>query len=250
MRGAGSARAWQQRQPSRSQQEPPARPQLRTGRFDRPGNAVRDPRLGIAALSRVVGCDGEQLVRLVGLSAKTVQLITPRTLGYAGQCVDLFLPVVGGRELLVSAGIAAVDRHGDDERVTLELIIADSTVRRELNELLALLLAGDRDQARLQPRVVYDVAVEVRTPLPGRAHLEEITLSGLSMRSAERLAYGAAVSVTVPSFRSGPDLRLSGRVDGQQLSPESGYRTAVSFDPLDRERWKALGALIADLMCR
>ena len=210
---------------------------------------LRDRRIGVSAITRARTADGERTVRIVGLSARTALLIAAESLGFTGQCLDLDVPVVGGRDLSVMGGIARAERCKDGWAVTVEFVVVEGDVRRQLNELLALLLAGDLDDAAQKERVVYDAPVAYGPTATQRAHLQEISLSGLSMRVHERMPHELVVDVTVPTLR-GESMALRGRVTGQRLSAEGGYITAVDFEPLDGTRRHALGTLVADLMCR
>jgi hypothetical protein len=211
---------------------------------------LRDRRIEVSAITRARTPDGERAVRIVGLSARTALLVAAEPLGWAGQCVELDVPTVGGRDLSVMAGIARSERCRDGHAVTVELVVADSVVRRQLNELLALLLAGEPDSDARQPRVVYDVVVAYGPTGARQAHLQEISLAGLSMRVAERIAHDVPLEVIIPTLRGGAPVPLRGRVTGQRLSAEGGYITALDLEPLDGTRRHALGALVADLMCR
>ncbi|MCU1278829.1 MAG: hypothetical protein JWM53_2375 [bacterium] len=193
---------------------------------------------------------GERVVRIVGISAHTALMVSAEPLGWVGQCIELDVPIVGGRDLPVLGGIVETERVRDGHVTTVEFVVVDPAVRARLNELLALLLAHEPDADARQPRVVYDVAVTYGPTGQRRAHLHEVSLTGLSMRLAERMAHDFVVDVTLPTLRSGVTIELRGRVTGQRLSAEGGYVTALDFEPLDGSRRHALGVLIADLMCR
>src|SRR5947209_5523865 len=78
--------------------------------------------------------------------------------------------------------------------------------------------AGAPDAGRGPLRVVYDVVVAYG-PLGARqAHLQEIALSGLSLRTAERIAHDTVLDVAVPAMRGDGTIALRGRVTGQRLS--------------------------------
>lgn len=215
-----------------------------------PTAAGRDRRVKVCANTRALTGDGERAVRLVGLSARTALLFAPEPVGAVGKCIDLFLPVIGGREIRLTAGIDSVERVLEGQAVTVTFIIADPELRRELHALLALLLAGDDGNGKKQPSQLYDVAVTYGPKGNLRGQLEEISPGGLSMRVAERLAHDLRVDVTVPPLRDGEPLELRGRVTGQRLSREGGYHTALVFDSVDHRTRVALSALLADLMCR
>jgi len=211
---------------------------------------LRDRRLEVSAITRARTVDGERAVRIVGLSARTALLVAPEPLGWAGQCIDVDVPIVGGRDLSVMAGIAHSEHCKEGHVITVEFVIIDADVRRQLNELLALLLAGEPDADTRQPRVVYDVVVAYGPMAARHAHLQEISLSGLSMRTAERIAHEVVLDVVVPALRGDATVAVRGRVTGQRLSAEGGYITALDLEPLDGTRRHELSALVADLMCR
>lgn len=215
----------------------------------RPAHA-RDRRIEVSAITRARTELSERAVRIVGLSARTALLYAPEPLGWPGQCIELDVPVVGGRDLSVMAGIERSERCRDGHATVVEFVIPDADVRRQLNALLALLLAGEPDADERQPRVVYDVVVGYGPTNTGRAFLHEISLAGLAMRVGERMVHGLAVEVSVPTLRGGAPIAVVGRVTGQRLSAEGGYVTTLDFEPLDGARRRALGALVADLMCR
>jgi hypothetical protein len=210
----------------------------------------RNERLAVSAISRVVTAAHTRTVRIVGVSATTALVLSPRLLGHVGQCIDLFLPVLGNRELRLTAGIASVERAGRGHAVVLHFMIAELAIRQQLNELVALLLAGESNSARHQPRVIYDVPVRYGPRAERIGHLEDLSPADLAMRVHERLPNTAPIRVTIPAFNGNADLALAGRVVGQRLAPEGGYHTSVVFESLDDTRRRSLSALIADLMCR
>jgi hypothetical protein len=210
---------------------------------------LRDRRIGVSAITRARTPHGERTVRIVGLSSRTALLVAAEPLGWVGQCVDLDVPIVGGRDLSVMAGIERAERCRDGWTVTVEFVVIEGDTRRQLNELLALLLAGDLDDAGEKASVVYDAVVGYGPAASRRAHLQELSLAGLAMRVPERMPHELVVDVAVPTLR-GTVLALRGRVTGQRLSAEGGYITTVDFEPLDGAQRHALGALVADLMCR
>lgn len=220
------------------------------GRPTTPPAELRDRRLAVSAITRARTADGERAVRIVGLSARTALLVAPEPLGWAGQCIDVDVPTVGGRDLSVMAGIAQSEHCKEGHVITVEFVIIDAEVRRQLNELLALLLAGEPDADARQPRVVYDVVVAFGPTGARQAHLQEISLTGLSMRVAERIAHDMILDVAVPALRGDASIAVRGRVTGQRLSAEGGYITALDFEPLDGTRRHELSTLVADLMCR
>ncbi len=209
-----------------------------------------DRRIAVSAITSARTPSGERTVRIVGLSAKTALLLSPEPLARPGQTIDLDVPVIGGQELVVMAGVIKDEPTRDGVATAVEFVIVEAEVRRQLNELLALLLAGEPDADARRPRVVYDTWVAYGPTGGQRAHLQEVSLTGLTMRVSQRMAHGLVLDVTLPPFRAGAPIALRGRVTGQRLSAEGGYVTTLDFEPLDGARRYAVGALIADLMCR
>jgi hypothetical protein len=208
-----------------------------------------DVRVEVSAISRVRTPHGERTVRIAGLSSRTALLLSSEPLGWAGQCIDVDVPVVGGHDLTLMAGVARTERYREGHATTVEFLIIDNDMRGKLNELLALLLGGESNADGRQPRCVYDALIAYGPTGQQRGHLQEISLTGLSMRVEERLAHDFEIDMTVPTLR-GTLLTLRGRVTGQRLSSEGGYVTTLDFEPLDGPRRAALGELVADLMCR
>jgi hypothetical protein len=190
---------------------------------------------------------GERAVRVVALSAKTALLYSPDSIGAAGHCVDLLLPSVA-REIEVLVGIERVENVFEGYATTVRFIVADGELRRSLNELLTLLLAGSGGGARKHPRILYEATLAVGQY--GHGMLEELSLNGLSMRIARQLAEDVELTIAIPHILHRPPVVLLGRVTNQRPSPEQGYHTGVAFHPLSAEQRMALSALLADLMSR
>ena len=210
----------------------------------------RNERISVSAISRVMTRTHTRVVRIVGLSATTALVVSPEGLGHVGDVVELFLPVVGNRELRVTAGVVSADEVKQGQAVLLHLMIAEASLRRQLNELIALLLAGDGDAARKQPSVIYDVQVRYGARAERVGHLEALSPSDLSLRVVERIPNGAPLRLSIPGLDGGAVVVVEGQVTGQSLSREGGYHTAIALVGLTDERRRALSALIADLMCR
>jgi len=105
----------------------------------RPAAKRSDPRIAVSAITRARTVDGERMVRIAGVSARTALLVAREPLGWVGQCVELDVPIVGGRDLSVTAGIVQSERCRDGWGVTVEFMIVDGDARRQLDELLELL---------------------------------------------------------------------------------------------------------------
>ena len=211
---------------------------------------THDHRIRVHTPTRVRTADGERPVTVLALSARSALMLAEAPLGDAGRTLDLLLPGIGGAELEITAGIERVERVREGLAVTVQFMIAEPALRRALGDLLALLLAGDGGGTRRHPRVIYDVRVRIGSDAEQLGRLEEISLSGASVRVGSRLSSGDLLILRVPMMRSGHSLRLIGRVVDQRPSLDGGWHTGLAFDDLDQRSRTELGHLLADLMCR
>jgi hypothetical protein len=206
-----------------------------------------DHRIKVSITTRVRTEAGERAVRVVALSAKTALLYSPESVGAVGQCVDLLLTGIE-REFEVRAGIERVESVFEGYASTVRFIVTDAEQRRRLNELLTLLLAGSGGGARKHPRILYEASLAVGQY--GQGMLEELSLSGLSMRIPRQLANDAELTIAIPHILHRAPVLVAGRVTNQRPSPDGSYHTGVAFHPLSAERRMALSALLVDLMWR
>jgi len=212
--------------------------------------AQADHRIRVTTPTRVRTADGERPVTVVALSARSALMLTQEPIGDVGRTLDLVLPGIGGAELEITAGIDKIERVREGAAVAVQFMIADPPLRRALGDLLALLLAGDGGGTRRHPRIIYDVRVRIGSDAERLGRLEEISLSGCSVRVGSRLEAGEPLILRVPLMRGGSSLRLVGRVVSQRPSSDGGHHTGVAFDDLDERTRHELGTLLADLMCR
>ncbi len=210
---------------------------------------AQDHRIRVTTPTRARTADGERPVTVVALSARSALVLADEPLGAVGRTIELLLPGVGG-ELEITAGIERTEPVREGAAVAVQFMIAEPELRRALGDLLALLLAGSGGGTRRHPRVIYDVRVRVGSDAEKIGRLEEISLSGASVRIGTRLAKDDPVILRVPLMRSGHSLRLLGRVVGQRPSPDGGYHTGVAFDDLDDRTRGELAALLSDIMSR
>jgi hypothetical protein len=213
-------------------------------------HAGGDHRIRGTTPTRVRTSAGDRDVTVVALSARSALVLAPEPLDEVGRTVDLLLPGIGGAELEITAGIARTDRVREGAAVVVQFMIAEPSLRRALSDLLALLLAGDGGGTRKHPRVIYDVRVRIGSEAEHIGRLEEISLSGASVRVPMRLLNDEPLIMRVPLVRSGSFLRLVGRVVSQRKALDGGLHTGVAFDALDERMRIELGTLLADLMCR
>jgi PilZ domain-containing protein len=213
-------------------------------------NPVRDPRVRVAKPGRVRTSDGEHVVTVVAMSARSALVLAKEPLGTVGRVIDLMLPGSDGSELEITAGIERVERVHEGDAVAVQFMLPEPSLRRALKEMLAHLLAGDGGGTRRHPRVIYDVRVRIGSDAEKLGLLEEISLSGCSVRVGARLEPGEPLVLRVPVLSEGNGLRVIGRVVEQRKALDGGWRTGVAFDDLDERTRTALSKLLADLMCR
>ena len=209
-----------------------------------------DHRIRVTTPTRVRTADGERPVTVVALSSRSALMLADAPLGAVGRTIDLLLPGIDGAELEITAGIERIERVKEGAAVAVQFMIADPPLRRALSDLLALLLAGDGGGTRRHPRVIYDVRVRIGSDAEKLGRLEEISLSGASMRIGMKLPVDEIVILRVPMIRNGNSVRLLGRVVDQRPSPDGGYHTGLAFDALDDRTRGELGTLLADIMSR
>ena len=209
-----------------------------------------DHRIRVHTPTRVRTADGERPVTVVALSARSALLLADAPLGHPGRTLDLLLPGIGGGELEITAGIERIEHVKEGQAVAVQFMLAEPALRRALNELLAVLLAGDGGGSRRHPRVIYDVRVRIGSDAEKLGLLEEISLSGCSVRVGSRLERDEPIIMRVPVLSEGNGLRILGRVVAQRPAKDGGFHTGVAFDGLDERTRTGLGRLLADLMCR
>jgi hypothetical protein len=213
-------------------------------------HAANDHRIRVSTPTRVRTADGERPVTVMALSARSALMLAAEPIGEVGRTVDLVLPGMSGAELEITAGIARIDHVKEGAAVVVQFMIADPSLRRALSDLLALLLAGDGGGTRRHPRIIYDVRVRLGSDSEQVGRLEELSLSGASIRVAMTLQKDDPVILRVPLMRSGTTLRILGRVVDQRPALDGGLHTGVSFDALDEPTRTDLSRLLADLMSR
>jgi hypothetical protein len=209
-----------------------------------------DHRIRVSTPTRVRTADGERPVTIVALSSRSALMLAETPLGDVGRTIDLLLPGIDGAELEITAGIERVERVREGAAVAVQFMIADPPLRRALGDLLALLLAGDGGGTRRHPRIIYDVRVRIGSDAEKLGRLEEISLSGASIRVGMRLPADEPIILRVPMIRDSNSVRLLGRVVAQRPSSDGGYHTGVAFDVLDDRTRGELATLLADLMSR
>ncbi len=207
--------------------------------------AVSTERIKVLAEIRLRTTEGERTVTLVALSARGALVLSQRAIGVAGECVDLELPAVGGKTVTVAAGVDKVHKVPEGMVSKVEFMIVEASIRKAVDDLLALLLAGDGGGTRRSPRVKYGVPVLYGELGQHRAKLIEISLNGLAMRAAVGLAGGTPLRVELPDA-----LVLQGTVVNARPSESVAgtFEIGMVFDQLPQSTLIALRTLLSDLV--
>ena len=206
-------------------------------------------RIKVHTLTRAVTTSGEREVVVLALSARSALVLAKDRLGHSGDTVDLVLPTLGGQELPITAGIERTERLAEGHVYTVEFMMVEQRVRRALDELLALLLGGDGGGTRQHPRIVHDVPVTYGEQGQDRADLEEVSMSGLSMRTHARIAEGSHLEVQIPDARGGVRLNVRGRVVNTRPATV-GFHVGLAFGTLDPDNRTRLAELLSELVRR
>lgn len=205
-------------------------------------------RIKVQTQTRVQTARGEQPVLMVALGAQTALLLAAGPLGKEGEIVEVHLPAVGG-EVVVTSGVEKVDRVAEGYVITVQFIVAEQAVRRALDELLNLLLQGDGGGERRHPRIRHDIPIAYGEMGQLPAQLEEISVSGMSMRVSERMAEGSQLKVSIPDHYGGVRLSVRGRVINSRPSEDGkSCHIGVAFETLEPKTVNDLRELLAELV--
>lgn len=185
---------------------------------------------------------------IVALSARAALLHCAAELPARGSCIELYLPSLGGSEIEVLAGIDQIEPVREGVAVLVEFIVVEERVRRALNDLMSLLLAGDGGGRRAHPRVIYDVMVRYGDQ-HRIARLEELSMGGALMRTYEALEVNAPVSLSIPHPTTRISIAVSGRVANIRRYDSRSFSVGVAFE-IDATTRASVAAMLAELMAR
>jgi hypothetical protein len=208
-----------------------------------------DRRIRVSTTTRALIRDEEREVVVVGVSPRSALFVTTEEAGLTGSTLTLYLPGVD-REIELLAGIERVEKVADGFAVVVAFILVEQTIRRALNDLMALLLAGTGGGARVHPRIVYDAVVKYGPALSRVGRLQEVSSSGACVRIADRLPPDATMQLSIPEFSTNEHIEIAARVVNQRISHEGGYLTGVEFIGVSGLLRARLARLLADLLCR
>lgn len=205
-------------------------------------------RIRVQTQTKVVTARGDHPVLMVAVGAQTALLLAGGPLARQGETLDLHLPGLSG-DVVVTAGVERLDPVAEGMVITVHFIVVEQAVRKQLEELLALLLSGDGGGERRHPRIKHDLPIAYGEMSQHAAQLEEISLAGIGMRAGERLAVGSQVKITIPDARGGVRIAVRGQVvNERQIDGKNEYCIGVAFVKIDEKTRVALGELLAELV--
>jgi hypothetical protein len=161
-----------------------------------------------------------------------------------GERVQLHLPGPGGA-IEVPSEVERVAGAAPAFEMVVTFALVEPTRRKELDQLLRLLLAGSGGGARKSPRVARRLEVRLVSRGEQAALLTDLSRGGLGLVSADPLVVGEEVHVRVG------DLVLRGRVVNQRPVTAGGLlatQAGIAFLPLDAATTAALDRLLIQLL--
>src|SRR5690349_8317366 len=89
-------------------------------------------RIHVSTSIEVAGADGNVEAQLRDLSKGGARFIAPRAIGTAGDTIELFLPSLGGEEIVVMAEIIRTHEGPDGHTVAVRFDAVDPSMRQPL----------------------------------------------------------------------------------------------------------------------
>jgi hypothetical protein len=211
-------------------------------------SSVLKRRIRVQTQTKVVTARSDHPVLMVAIGAQSALLLAGGPLARRGETVDLHLPGLSG-DVIVTAGVERLDPVHEGTVITVNFIVVDQQMRKQLKELLSLLLAGDGGGDRRHPRIKHDLPLAYGEKAQHPAQLEEISLAGIGMRTRERLKVGSQVKVTFPDDRNGARIVMLGQVVNERfIEDKNEYAVGVAFVKVDTKTRAALEELLAGLV--
>jgi hypothetical protein len=201
-------------------------------------------RIKVQIQTRVVTARGEQPVLMIAIGARSALLLAAGPLTRVGETLDVQLP--GG--LVLTSGVERIDRVEEGFILTVHFMIVEQGMRRALDQVIGDLLSGDGGGERQHPRVRHDIPIAWGENAERPAQLEEISLSGLLMRTASAPGEGASLVISIPDDRGKVRLRLSARVVNQRSAGEGTFHVGVMFISDDAATRSELATMLTELV--
>jgi hypothetical protein len=203
----------------------------------------------VAAETRLIKAGREQVVVLVALSPSSALVQAREPIGEAGDVLELFVPVIGGKELRLTAGVDRAERADDGFVAEVEFMFDDAAERRALDDLVALLLGGTGGGRREHPRVTYGVPVRYGER-DREAELVDVSVSGAQFRAREALAMGALTTLAIPNAGGRGQLTLRCQVRNVRPADAGRFAIGVQFLELTDEQRADIASLLRTLLSR
>ena len=163
-----------------------------------------------------------------------------------GDLVELSLPALAGKRIDVMAEVV----RANPAELALAFVVVEPGSQKALEDLLALLLAGDGGGRRKSPRIARRLPIRYGQWSEKEGELVDLSRGGLGMIVARPLGVGDEVLVLVPRV-GGEDFKLKGVVRNQravQSLAKKTFQVGVSFDADDRDQALRVETLLARLL--
>ncbi len=190
----------------------------------------------------------ERQVLLVALSSESALLIVDEPLAEIGETLELYLPTLAGKEIPLLGSVDRIERIYEGIVMTVQFMVGEASVRRDVDALLTLLLGGDGGGLREHPRVSYGMPITLGEP-PFKGELLDLSMGGLSLVTDGPVAVGERLRVRIPHPSGHRHLVLLGLTVSRKPDPK-GARVGVRFDPLPDDVRAELSAALSELLRR
>jgi c-di-GMP-binding flagellar brake protein YcgR len=208
-------------------------------------------RIHISTSIQVASVTGTGEAQLRDLSKGGARFVAAAPVGRVGDTIELFLPSLGGDDIVVMAEIIRAEEGTDGHTVAVRFDAVAPEMRQPLNDLMEVLLTATGGGARAAPRVARRMDIRYGHLGELRAILDDISRGGLSMTVAQPLVLYEDLEVTVPDTSGEQLLIVRARVVHQravQVDGETVYRVGLEFAELRTEARRCLDELLKTVL--
>jgi c-di-GMP-binding flagellar brake protein YcgR len=208
-------------------------------------------RIHISTSIEVASASGTREAQLRDLSKGGARFVSATPVGRVGDTVELFLPSLGGDDIVVVAEIIRADDGTEGHTVAVRFETVAPDMRQPLHDLIEVLLTATGGGARSAPRVARRMDIRYGQLGELRAILEDMSRGGLAMTVAQPLVLYEDLEVTVPDTSGDQLLIVRARVVHQralEVDGETVYRVGLEFAELRTETRRCLDELLKTVL--
>ena len=190
---------------------------------------------------------------LKDLSKGGARFVVGRSVGRDGEAIELFLPSLSGREIVVSGQITRATPGSEGDTVACRFDAVAEDMRQPLLDLIEVLLSTSGTHVRRTSRVARRMDIGFANLHELRGILEDIAVGIVSMTVSAPLVLYEELDITVPDTNGDQMLILHGRVVNQRALPalepdaETLYRVGLEMGALRPETRRCLESLMASV---